>query len=694
MNAAELYRKAIHIEAVSVEQRKIFNWWTKHNQDPINEVLAWDTETNGLSFGLPYPLFISEGHVIETKDIFPFGISLCIPYKDTFALIWARHTNKELYSEVTNLLKVKGQKVGHNIRYDLRVCAVNGLNVNGENNCTLTMARIHWNRRREFDLKQLTKVVAPDMYGYEDDMKVLHRNIKTAYTRAGHPKGYANYSFIPDEYMKEYAKKDVFITWLLNYCLRGDIDKLHKEVYAREKEIIQVIHKIELAGMHFDIKEAEKQSKLISKKIPVITKRLYKYAGRTFNPNSPKQLLAVVKEELKLTKKDLYSKKYKRATTDKEQLLKCCVKYPNRHRLRKFVYTLLERRAYLKINGTYLKPLTHKAKLNDGFVFFNLNPTDTVTGRMTSNDPSLHTMPKTVDKDNKEKTNPVRRCFIAPPDEDLFFIDYSQMEMWLFAILAKEETMLNALLAGADIHASVAYEIYGNDAIAKDGGEDKDVWINNKLYTLSIDKQKRFKCKAVNFGIIYGMGFKQLAVQIKSNEVEAFDLRKQYLAKYPRIMAHSKEIERALRKDGYIIDPFGKRYNIETWNSYKGINAEVQGACAQIMKIALINISRYFNSFINGIRPKLRLIIHDEIVFSIPKVLRSYYPAILYNIEYFMTHIPKLEAKGIILKVEGNITSTSWEQKQHYDEWIIREIKRLERKYNGLPTKKAASICY
>lgn len=692
MEALTLYNKAIHIEEPSKDQRRIFKYWAEQQYDSPLKIMAWDTETNGLSFGLPYPLYISDDNIIETKDIFPFGISLCIPYKDTWALVWARHTNEKLYAEVKNLLAIKCPKVGHKIRYDLRVCAVNSIPVADDNHCTLTMARIHWNRRREFDLKQLAKIVAPDMHGYEDEMKGVHRNIKSAYTRAGYPKGFANYSFIPDDLMKEYAKKDVFITWLLYYCLRPDIDKLHTDVYDREKKIIKVINKLELNGMYYDVKESDKQSKAIIKVIPGITKKLYKYANQEFNPNSPKQVLNLALNEFKIPKKDLWLPRQKRYTADKEHLLKACTKYPNKKRLHKFVDTLLERRAYLKINNTYLKPLAHKAKLNNGFVFFNLNPTDTVTGRMTSNDPSLHTMPKPNDKDNTEKKNPVRRCFIAPPDECLFFIDYSQMEMWLFAILANEETMLKALLAGADIHASVAYQIYGEEAINEKDGEEKDVWVDGDLYTLKIDKMKRFKCKAVNFGIIYGMGFKQLAIQIKSSEVEAFDLKKQYLETYPRINEHNKEIEYQLKKKGYITDLFGKRYNIELHNSYKGINAEVQGACAQIMKIALLNIDAYFDSFIR-VQPKLRLIIHDEIVFSIPFALRPYWSAILYNVEYFMSHIPQLEDRGIILKVDGNMSTTSWEEKHSYDKSIQLGMKRLARKYNGLPTEKAKKIC-
>jgi DNA polymerase-1 len=683
-SARQLWDETIKITEAGTEQRRIFKWWAEHNSDPVSECMAWDTETTGLTFGMPTVLRTPDGD-LEKKDIVPFGFSLCIPYKDKLATVWARHTNVKLWNEVENLLLVPGQKVGHNIRYDLKVCAANKIKVAGVNNDTLTMARLHWNRRQKFDLKNLTSLVAPEFDGYEDELKAIMRNLKSSYTRSGYPKGYVNYSFIDDDVIGKYAQLDAFITWLLNACLRPQIEEKHWDIYKRERAVMNVVKGIERRGLFFDVERAKHESKEIGKQIPKLKKQLIKIAGVDFNPASPKQLQKVVIKNLGVDKKLLWDGKKKKVTTGKEQLLKTRIKIMENKRFFDFVETLLELRAYSKLNGTYLKPLIKRAQHTGGIIYFNLNPTDTRTGRMASNDPNLQNIPRPTDKDNKEKHNPVRSCFRSRKGYHTFYVDYSQMEMWITAIETGDERMLAALLSGADIHASVAAEIYGDEAI-DDSGEEYLIYLDGKKYKAKISKDKRFKCKAVNFGIIYGMGFKALAVQIKSPEVEAFDLRKNYLRTYSGINRHNAENKKALCKYGYVTDMFGKRYDIEISGSYKALNAQVQGGCAQITKMALLKINKYFKSFPKKYRPHLLNVIHDEIVFEVPDCAKKFWPEILYNVERMMVRVPELLKRGITLMCDGKMTNVDWESKHSYDDWIKDEMAKLERRHHGVPT--------
>lgn len=644
--ALQLYNSAIKITECSAIQQKVFKAWQGLNSDKPEHALAFDTETTGLTINMPTRLKYKHS-VIECANIFVFGISMCIPYKDKLALVWAYWDNP-LYDECINLLKSKGPKVAHNIQYDEKVFKLMGIDIIGPKHCTKTQARIHWNERMNVDLKTLAPHVHADFDDYEAPLKAVLRNIKSAYTRAGYPKDYCNYSFIPNDIITEYAMKDAYLCWMLHQMLQPHIKAHHSMVYKREMGVLDEVIKTELHGLQFNRQEARKQIKLMYKDQEKYISEARKLVGdNTFNPSSPKQLLQAFKSKFKVPRKLLLVRRGRKfvESTDAEVLTRLAESTAVSRDVNTFAKVILNLRSCNKIVGTYLKPLYERARINNGTVYCDINPTNARTGRMSVSNPSLQNIPR-PDSGTK-KHNPVRKCFVCRKGYYNYYLDYSQMEMWLFAIHANEQIMLNALLNGEDVHEATARAMGGS--------------LNNKN---EIAKNIRQRYKKVNFGIIYGMGFKTLAKSLGVSEIEGYDLRKAYLAKFPGITQFMRKCSKQLNKHGYVEGLFGKRYNINPQKAYKAINALVQGDCAQILKIAILQCKQYLQTIDKHKRPNSLLYIHDETVWEMKKQYEDYHIEWLTNIVKCMQEIPSLMDIGIKLKVDVAKTTTSWEDKK------------------------------
>ena len=213
MNVFDLYNSAPKITEACRLQRSVFKYWWCHNDDPIWGCMAADTETTGVTFHAPNYLMWGTT-VIQLWQPFPFGISMCIPTNDELVLFWGR-MGTELYEEMLKLLQYPGYKVFHNSRYDLRVLKHNNMRIANTIDCTLTMSRIGWDRRRNHDLKDLGEFICPQLAGWDAELKAVVKNNKSKWTRRrnklGLPliKNFANYSFAPDELVGKYKAQDM-----------------------------------------------------------------------------------------------------------------------------------------------------------------------------------------------------------------------------------------------------------------------------------------------------------------------------------------------------------------------------------------------------------------------------------------------------------------------------------------------------
>ena len=649
LKVSSLYDSALKFTKAGERQREIFQWWKGRGKDSVYGALGFDTETTSIKFGMPSTLHVSDKTDIVVRDVRVFGVSIAVRYKESLALFWGR-TGTKLFEDCCSLLSFDGPKVAHNAKYDLRALKLIGVHVQPEVNCTLTAARIHWNRRRRVDLSTLTGVVAPEMYGYEEELKATLRNLRSSHTRAGYPPGYVNYSFLPDEIVSVYAMKDVFVTWILNVILMPHMMREHKVVYKRERSIIRVIEKVESGGMQFDRCRARYEKGKVQRYTIKLSNKLNEIAGHSFNPASPAQVIKELRY-LKVPEKLLMLEG--KVSSQKDVLEKAITKLKKKSKAIEFIKTVLNFRSQSKVINTYLTPLSVQANNNNGRVYTNINPTDTITGRMSSSGPSLHTIPRP--DSGYAKYSPVRKCFICVPGCENYFLDYSQMEMWLFAILSGEKNMLKTLMSGGDIHAQTAIDVLG-----------KEAYVSSRV-SKDIDKEKRQDMKAVNFGIIYGMGFRALAKKIKKSEAESYSLRNAYLDTYPRIVEFVEENKRQLIDYGYVADIFGRRYNIDPREAYKATNALVQGSCAQILKIAILAIDRDLLLRRRYSRVRLIMPIHDELIFELRKALaKAAKDRFLLAAKSRMENIHQLTDRGIILKVDVKKSTRSWEDKKPY----------------------------
>jgi hypothetical protein len=211
----EQYNKTLKFTSLTPMAKRILNSWDG------KETMAFDTETTGVVFHeLSY--LHTESQDIEFSNPAIFGISLAIPYKNKITLFWARISQARLHQAVRDLLRGEGRKVAHNARYDLRVCKENGIVVAPEVECTMTMARIYWDRRKKHSLEAITEFLCPELCDLKEPTEKALTRLRTKYSRMKdeegnklYPKDYVNFSFLPDELMAERSMLDSFMCLMI-----------------------------------------------------------------------------------------------------------------------------------------------------------------------------------------------------------------------------------------------------------------------------------------------------------------------------------------------------------------------------------------------------------------------------------------------------------------------------------------------
>jgi len=205
----EQYNKTLKFTKLTPLARRILSSWDG------KQTMAFDTETTGVVFHQPSYFHDSSTNIDYKKNSpFVFGISLAIPYRDRIALFWAAHWST-LFLPVQGLLKRGGAKAAHNARYDLRVCKENGIIVAPEVECTMTMARIYWDRRKKHSLEAITEFLCPELCDLKEPTEKALTRLKTKYSKDGYEKDYVNFSFLPDELMAERSMLDSFMCLMI-----------------------------------------------------------------------------------------------------------------------------------------------------------------------------------------------------------------------------------------------------------------------------------------------------------------------------------------------------------------------------------------------------------------------------------------------------------------------------------------------
>ncbi|MFH1631992.1 MAG: DNA polymerase I [bacterium] len=376
--------------------------------------------------------------------------------------------------------------------------------------------------------------------------------------------------------------------------LEGELEKVEMAKLAQEIEmpLVGILYKMEREGITIDPEKLEKLSGEFEASLKKLTSKIYKLAGREFNINSPSQLAEVLFDELGLPTKGI--KKIKTGISTAASELE---KLHDEHDI---VPLIGEYRELAKLKTTYIDALP-KLVADDGRIHTTYNQTVTATGRLSSSDPNLQNIPIRTKLGNE-----IRKAFVAPKGKVLLAADYSQFELRLAAVIAKDKSFLNAFRDGADIHARTAAEVLGKDEA-------------------SVTKEERRAAKAINFGILYGMGPRNLGRSAGMAEAEAKNFIARYFDVHPGIQTYIDETKLRAHQDGYVETLFGRRRYLPDVNSgihmlvaaaeRMAINMPIQGTQADLLKMAMLNIDKWIED--NDFDIKMLLQVHDELVFEV-----------------------------------------------------------------------------
>ncbi len=331
---------------------------------------------------------------------------------------------------------------------------------------------------------------------------------------------------------------------------------------------------------------------MLSAGIELAQSEIYSYAGEAFNINSTQQLGHILFEKLELP---AYKKTKRGYSTSAEVLEKLSGYHP-------IIEQILEYRKLTKLKSTYVDGLS-KVIGPDGRIHTSFQNTVTATGRLSSVEPNLQNIPVRT-----ELGAEMRKMFIASPGNVLVDADYSQIELRLLAHIAGDENMIAGFQSGADIHTATAAQIFG-------------------VPVEMVTKEMRSSCKAVNFGIVYGISSYSLSQDIHVTNKEAKAYMDRYFETYPGIRAYQKSVVEQAKKDGYVSTIMGRRrwlpelkasnFNVRSSGERMAMNMPIQGTAADIIKLAMIRVQNRLKA--EGLTGRLVLQVHDELIVECPE---------------------------------------------------------------------------
>ncbi len=385
------------------------------------------------------------------------------------------------------------------------------------------------------------------------------------------------------------ADRTVAIFALADYFQQKiEQDGQHDLYYQIELPLVGVLAEMQESGVYVDKDALQQFGEMLLGKISLLTKEIYDLAGEEFNINSPKQLSEILFHKLGLPG----GKKNKNGySTNVDVLTRLAEEYP-------IAGKVLEFRHLAKLHSTYVEGLLPQINANTGRIHSSFNQTVTATGRISSTEPNLQNIPVRT-----ELGREIRRMFAAEGDRILIDADYSQIELRVLAHISGDETMRDAFLQEQDIHTRTASQVFG-------------------VPMEEVTSAMRSAAKAVNFGIVYGIGAFSLSQDLKISIKEADAYIKGYLENYPAVDAYMKKAIEDAREKGYAETMLGRRRNMpelkasnritQAFGERVAMNAPIQGTAADIIKIAMVRVFTRLKE--ENLDAKLILQVHDELI--------------------------------------------------------------------------------
>ena len=550
------------------EAKEIDKWIAEAEQ---TGEIAVDTETNSLDPHQADLIGVSLSTSIGKACYIPIG-----------------HNSKKCVDKNLVLKKLKPlledpsiKKIGQNIKFDYIVFYQHGITLNSMEDTMLMSYVLDAGKNRH----------------NMDTLSEIHLGHKTISYKdlVGTGKKEITFAEVDVEKAKNYASEDADITFRLYKKFFKSLkeEKMINIYEVFEKPMLKILAHMEIEGIKIDNKFLKLLSSKFEKKIEKIQKEVFKISKKEFNIASPKQLGEILYNDLKIA--DLKKTKKGSFATSAQVLEDLAFKG------HKFPQLILDWRQLSKLKNTYSDSLPEHINLKTKRVHTSFLLAATTTGRLASSDPNLQNIP-IKSEDGKD----IRKAFVAKKDHILISADYNQIEMRILADLADVKELKKAFKNNEDIHSLTASQIFNVD-IKK------------------VSEDQRRKAKAINFGIIYGISQYGLAKQINVSNHEAEVFLNAYFTKFPEIKIYMDKTIKFCRKAGYVNNIFGRRshfvnindknYNVRNFQERAAINAPIQGSAAELMRIAMIRLSKRLNDQ----KTKMLLQIHDELIFEAPK---------------------------------------------------------------------------
>jgi len=534
--------------------------------------VCFDTETTSINaleaelVGIAFSWSKGKGYYLALPENRAEVLEILEPFKSFFE-----------HSEI--------EKIGHNLKYDLKVLRNYDVRVNAP----------------LFDTMIAHYLINPDMRHNMDTLAETYLNYSAqSITELIGKKGKNQGTMreVPLEKQTEYAVEDADITLQLKKHFQEEMTAAKTiELYQKvELPLVSVLTSMECEGINLDVPFLKSLSFSLTEDIQKLEATIFEVAGEAFNLASPKQLGLILFDKLKLIDKPKKTKTGQYSTA--EDVLSYLAKdHP-------IIKEILDWRSLQKLQNTYVDALPNEIDSKTRRVHTVYNQAVASTGRLSSNNPNLQNIPIRT-----ERGKQVRKAFIPRDDNHLLLAaDYSQIELRIIAALSGDEEMLSAFQNNEDIHRTTAAKVFNVPL--------KDV-----------TREQRSNAKTVNFGIIYGVSAFGLSQQTNLNRNESKELIETYYATYPKLRAYIQDQINFARDHGYVSTVLGRRRYLKDINSQNAIvrgaaernavNAPIQGSAADIIKLAMIAIQDRLQN--EKWKSKMLLQVHDELVFDVPK---------------------------------------------------------------------------
>jgi DNA polymerase-1 len=539
------------------------------------KIFAIDTETTGIN-----PM---------TADL--VGISVSIQANTGF-YIPLGHTDGTPQIEKPEVLRILGPvladpdrpKAGQNIKYDMIILARYGMPLKGVVFDSMIASYLLNPTRRGHSLDQ----IAMDLFGYK---MVSYEEV------TGKGRDQIGFQEVPVKEALFYAAEDADLTFMACERLSGHLEEqgLSELMAGIEVPLIPVLADMEMTGFRVDKSALARLSRTFATEMDQLEQEIYDLAGETFNINSSQQLGVILFEKLglasvkKTRKKTGYS-------TDVEVLTKLADVHPLPEKLLRY-------RTLGKLKSTYADALGELIHAETGRIHTSFNQTITATGRLSSSNPNLQNIPI-----RKPEGREIRETFIPADGCTLVSADYSQIELRILAHCAEDEILIQAFRDDEDIHTRTAVEVF-------------------QVLPGFVTDELRSQAKAINFGIIYGMSAFRLANELNISRKMAGTYIDNYFSRYAGVKRFIDTTIRQTRETGETATMFGRKRKLPDIRSSNAnqrhfaeraaINTPIQGSAADLIKLAMIQMAQALEE--HGMKSKMILSVHDEIIFDVPE---------------------------------------------------------------------------